>query len=71
MTETGLIIDCSNCPNRSGDAACADCLVAYILDRPEGAIVFDAAEERALRALRDGGLLPDVRFGRRCRNTAG
>ncbi|MGZ4104043.1 MAG: hypothetical protein ACXVQY_11505 [Actinomycetota bacterium] len=60
----GLSIDCSGCPNR-GTSACEDCLVAYILDRPEGAIVFDAAEERALRALREGGLLPDVRFGRK------
>jgi len=60
----GLVIDCSTCPNRNEDA-CEDCLVAYILDRPEGAIVFDAAEERALRALREGGLLPDVRFGRK------
>jgi hypothetical protein len=59
----GLVIDCSGCPNRS-ESACDDCLVAYILDRPEGAIVFDAAEERAIRALRQGGLLPDVRFGR-------
>jgi hypothetical protein len=63
--ETGLIIDCARCPNRGDEAACEDCLVAYIMDRPEGAIVFDAAEERALRALREGGLLPDVRFGRK------
>ncbi len=63
-SNSGLVIDCSACPNRT-DGACEDCLVAYILDRPEGAIVFDAAEERALRALREGGLLPDVRFGRK------
>jgi hypothetical protein len=60
----GLVIDCSGCPMREADGHCEDCLVAYILDRPEGAIVFDAAEERALRALREGGLLPEVRFGR-------
>jgi hypothetical protein len=63
-SNSGLVIDCTSCPNRT-ENACDDCLVAYILDRPEGAIVFDAAEERALRALREGGLLPDVRFGRR------
>jgi hypothetical protein len=62
-SNSGLVIDCTTCPNRT-ENACDDCLVAYILDRPEGAIVFDAAEERAIRALRDGGLLPDVRFGR-------
>jgi hypothetical protein len=59
-----LLIDCSLCPHQ-GTSECDDCLVAYILDRPEGAVIFDAAEERALRALRDGGLLPDVRFGRK------
>ncbi len=68
--ETGLLIDCSSCPNRT-DEHCEDCLVGYILDRPEGAIVFDAAEERALRALRDGGLLPDVRFGRQGHRSTG
>ena len=63
-TDQGLVLDCSSCPERDGDRECDGCLVAYILDRPEGAVVFDAAEERALRALRSGGLLPDeVRFG--------
>jgi hypothetical protein len=64
MKESEFVIDCSTCPNRA-DEHCEDCLVGYILDRPEGAIVFDAAEERALRALREGGLLPDVMFGRK------
>lgn len=59
-----LVIDCSDCPARA-EGECDDCLVAFILDRPDGAIVFDAAQERAIRALRDGGLLPgEVRFGR-------
>jgi len=70
MTKPGLVIDCSSCPNRS-EEPCEDCLVAYVLERPEGAIVFDAAEERALRALRDGGLIPDVKFGRQDRRSAG
>ena len=61
--DNGLVIDCSDCAMR-GTEACEDCLVSYILDRPEGAVIFDAAEERALRSLRDGGLLPDLRFGR-------
>jgi hypothetical protein len=65
MAAETFVIDCSTCPSRADQEHCVDCLVGYILDRPEGAIIFDAAEERALRALRDGGLLPDVRFGRR------
>ncbi len=60
--DTIISIDCSTCPGRRGDQECDDCLVAYILDRPEGAVVFNAAEERAIRALRAGGLLTDVRL---------
>ncbi|MCA1830268.1 MAG: hypothetical protein ABR552_04395 [Actinomycetota bacterium] len=59
-----LVIDCQRC--LEGDQAHRDdCLVAFIIDRPEGAIVFDVEEERALRSLRDGGLLPKVRLDRR------
>ena len=57
-----LTIDCSGCPKRA-DGECDDCIVSYLLDRPEGAVIFDAEEERALRSLREGGLLPGVRIG--------
>ena len=58
-----MIIDCACCTARD-TAACADCIVTVLLDRPEGAVVFDVAEERALRVLRDGGLAPQNRFTR-------
>lgn len=64
-TQNGLMIDCSGCPDRIGDAECDDCLVSFILDRAGDAVVFDVAEERALRALSAGGLLPAARFKRR------
>ena len=54
-------IDCDCCTMRN-TSACDDCIVTFLLDRPEGAIVFDVAEERALRALADGGLAPANRF---------
>lgn len=54
-------IDCECCVMRDTDA-CDDCLVTFLLDRPEGAIVIDVEEERALRVLSDGGLAPQVRF---------
>jgi len=42
--------------------ACSDCVVSYICDRdPDEAVVFDAAEERALRALSRSGLVPPLR----------
>lgn len=58
MTE--FIIECSRCAD--GDPGHGeDCLVAFIigLDAAEPApILFDDVEARAVRALRDGGLLP-------------
>ena len=56
-----LHIDCETCFARDSDA-CGDCIVTFLLERPEGAVVFDVAEERALRALHDGGLAPALRY---------
>jgi len=63
-TSNELVLDCSACPQRSGSVECDDCLVAFIIDRSTDAVVFDVAEERALRALGAGGLLPQARFKR-------
>lgn len=54
-------IDCDDCVMQHTDA-CSDCIVTYLLDKPEGAVVFDVAQERAIRVLQDGGLAPDCRF---------
>lgn len=54
-------IDCGSCTMQH-TSACSDCIVTYLLDRPEGAVVFDVAEERALRVLTDGGLTAPNRF---------
>ena len=54
-------IDCNDCVMQATDA-CGDCIVTFLLDRPEGAVVFDVAEERALRVLSDQGLAPANRF---------
>lgn len=54
-------IDCNDCVMQA-TAACSDCIVTFLLDRPEGAVVFDVAEERALRVLHDQGLAPASRF---------
>jgi hypothetical protein len=54
-------IDCADCVMQHTDA-CNDCIVTFLLDRPEGAVVFDVAEERAIRTLADGGLTPSCRF---------
>lgn len=54
-------IDCNDCVMQATDA-CGDCIVTFLLDRPEGAVIFDVAEERALRVLHDEGLAPANRF---------
>jgi hypothetical protein len=55
-----MLIDCDTCTMR--DIACEDCVVSYLLDRPEGAVVLDLAEERALRELARAGLTPEVAY---------
>jgi len=62
---TSLTIDCGSCVMQGTDA-CAGCVVSFICDRePEDAVIFDAAEERALRLLEGSGLVPPLRHVRR------
>jgi hypothetical protein len=42
--------------------ACDDCIVTFLLDRPEGAVIIDVEAERALRTLADAGLAPSSRY---------
>jgi hypothetical protein len=61
----GLVIDCDECAMQ-GTSACDDCVVTFICSRQPGeAVVVDVAEERALRLLSSGGLLPRLRHVRR------
>jgi len=54
-------IDCDECV-MAGTNACDDCVVSFILRREPGeALVIDAEEERALRSLQGGGLVPELR----------
>lgn len=55
-----LTIDCDGCVMQ-GTTACEDCVVTFICDRSDGAVVFDADEERAIRALGRNGLVPPLR----------
>lgn len=52
-------LDCDACPVMG--PACADCPVNFLLSRePDDAVVYDHSTERALRLLRDGGLLGEI-----------
>ena len=60
-SRTALTIDCGDCV-MAGTTACDDCVVTFIVNREPGdAVIVDADEERALRALSEGGLVPRLR----------
>jgi len=56
-----ITIDCDDCTMQH-TATCADCVVTFLCDRPQGAaVVLELAEARALRVLADAGLAPALR----------
>lgn len=59
--ERSLTISCDECCMQHTDA-CDDCVVTFICSRsPDDAVVFDAAEARAMRAMAEVGLVPRLR----------
>jgi len=71
---SGDELDCGDSDGTASErpSACGDCIVSFIVGREPGdALVIDAEEERALRTLSDGGLvpqwcLPQIRRAERC-----
>jgi hypothetical protein len=60
-----MIISCEECTMRD-TPACGDCVVTFLLGRePDEAVVFDVAEERALRLLAGAGMVPTLRHSAR------
>ena len=60
-----LTIDCDDCVMQH-TTACDDCVVSFICGRdPDEAVVFNVAEERAVRLLAGAGLVPGLRHARR------
>jgi hypothetical protein len=57
-------IDCDDC-RMQDTSTCDDYIVTFLLERPAGAVIFDAEQERALRVLQDAGLTARSRFTRR------
>ena len=64
-----IIIDCDNCVMRA-TSACADCLVTHVCETADPtseygpdhtAVVFDLAEQRAVRWFADAGMVPTLR----------
>jgi hypothetical protein len=64
MTENITTISCSDCVGKAADR-CGDCIVTFLCERePDDAVVFDAAEERAVRLLSKAGLVGELRYER-------
>jgi hypothetical protein len=60
--DESLTIDCEGCTGKAQDR-CGDCVVSFILGRePEDALIIDAEEARAMRALGRVGLVPPLRY---------
>jgi hypothetical protein len=55
-----VLIDCDTCTVR--DLHCGECVMTVLLQATPGVYEVDAAEERALQALADGGLVPQLRL---------
>jgi hypothetical protein len=61
---TAVTIDCDDC-RYLGTDVCTDCVVTFLCDRaPDGAVVIDVAEVRAVRLLAAAGLVPSLRHRR-------
>ncbi len=59
---TKVDVDCATCTMRG--LCCGDCVMAVLLDAPEGTVTLDEAEQSALGALSASGLLPPLRLVR-------
>ncbi len=55
-----MLIDCDLCAVRG--LACGDCVVTVLLGAPPEGVVLDPADQLALAALADGGLIPRLRL---------
>lgn len=59
IDENTLVIDCDRCQVR-GDA-CSECVVSVLLGAPPS-VEWDSAEQRAVNALADAGMVPRLRL---------
>ena len=56
-----LVISCDTCVMQK-TSACDDCLMSFLCGDPHAtAVVFDLAEQRAVRLLANAGMVPTLR----------
>jgi hypothetical protein len=59
MNEMPITISCDSCAMQH-TTACDDCVVTFLCQHDQ-AVVFDMAEQRAMRLLADAGLVPTLK----------
>jgi hypothetical protein len=55
-----VLIDCDSCTMRG--LACGDCVMTVLLGAPPDGVELDAAEQAAISALAEHGLVPPLRL---------
>jgi hypothetical protein len=55
-----MLIDCDTCTVRG--LACGDCVVSVLLGAPPSGVELDETERKALSALADAGMVPQLRL---------
>ncbi|MEK7424201.1 MAG: hypothetical protein AAB131_10215 [Actinomycetota bacterium] len=60
MSDSVISISCDSCVMQH-TSACSDCVVTFICDAADSAVMFDLAEQRAVRLLASAGLVPTLR----------
>lgn len=55
-----MLIDCDSCTVRGH--ACGDCVITVLLGVPPVGVELDAADQAAISALADQGLVPPLRL---------
>ena len=64
-----MLIDCDTCTVRA--IACGDCVVSVLLGAPPSGVELDETEQRALAALADAGMVPQLQLVPATRSSAG
>ena len=70
VEERSLHIDCDYCEHQ-GSETCQDCMVTYLCRPDRSSVVIELAEIRALRALSQGGLVPELRLRNSAESNSG
>mgnify|MGYP003341379460 FL=1 len=70
VEERSLHIDCDYCEHQ-GSETCHDCIVTYLCRSDRNSVVIELTDIRALRALSQGGLVPELKLRSSAESSSG